>query len=281
MSEFLFPLAKKFIGGTTLKEALRVINHLQRRGFLTRLDLLGESAKSPSEAMLATQRYIEALQSKNILVQLTQMGLDFNPRLCQKNLFQVASVAQSVGGRVTVDEEGSSYAAQILEMVKEVHAKVPVLSLVLHAHLRRAPEDAIDLLRHRVHIHLTKGDGKEPLSIALQDPTRIDQQYGAVMKRLLTSGQTTVLATQDETIIQTAIDFAEREKISSEAFEFQFPYGLCSKLSARLVRQGWRVRWTVPCGPVWIPYAKQLSAELLGSLVGRVHRRVQNLFKTA
>ena len=81
------------------------------------------------------------------------------------------------------------------------------------------------------------------------------------MKRLLTSGIYHGIATQDEKMIVATKEFAARENISRDAFEFQMLYGVRRDLPVQLAQEGYRVRTYVPYGEHWYPYFMRRLAE--------------------
>jgi proline dehydrogenase len=77
----------------------------------------------------------------------------------------------------------------------------------------------------------------------------------------LLEGRYPALATHDERIIEHALDFAERNAISVDRYEFQMLYGIRRDLQERLVSIGQTVRVYVPYGTEWYPYYMRRLAE--------------------
>jgi proline dehydrogenase len=69
------------------------------------------------------------------------------------------------------------------------------------------------------------------------------------------------MATHDEKIIGEIKDFALREHVRPEDFEFQMLYGVRRDLQQSLVREGWRMRVYIPFGVAWYPYLMRRLAE--------------------
>ena len=87
------------------------------------------------------------------------------------------------------------------------------------------------------------------------------------MKRLLESEIYHGVATHDDKIIQETIQFARKEKIRKESFEFQMLYGIRNRFAKELVQKGWNVRIYVPYGKTWLPY-----------MLRRLRERKENLW---
>ncbi|MDO8528216.1 MAG: proline dehydrogenase family protein, partial [Deltaproteobacteria bacterium] len=158
---FLRPIAKRFIGGENLEEAIQALHHLQQQGFKTSLDYLGESVKNEAEACEATEEYIKTLQSlknegldKNISIKLTQLGLDIDETFARENLVKVVQAAGEMGGFVRVDMEDSAHTEQTLRMVTQVHKQYAHVGVVLQAMLRRTPEDVVEMLKEGIGVRL-------------------------------------------------------------------------------------------------------------------------------
>ena len=258
---FLLPIVQRFIAGEVLPKALQVVGRLNAQGFRTTLDLLGESVSNHEEALQSVEEYIEIIRAlhkrgldRNISIKLTQIGLDIDTAFCRDNLLKIVKEANAIGGFVRVDMESSQYTSRTIDLVEEVHRTFPEVGTVLQASLRRTPEDALRLIEKRIRIRLCKGAYKEPIEIALPDKRSVDKQYLAVMKRLLESEIYHGIATHDDKIIEEAIQFTRKEKISKGTFEFQMLYGIRNRFAKALVQKGWNVRIYVPYGKAWLPY---------------------------
>ena len=81
------------------------------------------------------------------------------------------------------------------------------------------------------------------------------------MKALLSSGVYHGIATHDPKMIDATIDFAQREGLAKEAFEFQMLYGIRRDLQEQLARDGYRMRVYVPYGKHRYPYFMRRLAE--------------------
>ena len=110
--------------------------------------------------------------------------------------------------------------------------------------------------------------------MAFPDKADVDRSYVRLMHRLMQEGNYPALATHDEAIIREARDFARREGIPGERYEFQMLYGVRRDLQMRLRQGGHNVRVYIPFGTQWYPYLMRRLAErpaniafLLGNVV--------------
>ncbi len=254
-------LAKRFIAGQRLSQALDVVEQLNRDGFMTSLDHLGEKVTSEAEANAATEQYITILEAlkdrglnKNISVKLTQIGLAISRSLCERNLAHIVKKAYDVDGFVRVDIEGSDYTQATFEVIKSVKTNAAPLGAAVQVMLKRTPDDVAGLLDREIPIRLCKGAYKEPPAIAYQKREEIDRAYLALMKRMLTASTYNAIATHDVDLIDATKAFAKNNRVARDSFEFQMLMGIRRPLQRKLKDDGWNVRIYVPFGKQWLPY---------------------------
>lgn len=270
-SSFGQRVSSRFVAGTRVEDALRVTQTLNQAGLGVSIDNLGENVTSAEEAQRSAQLYEELLceisarrLNANVSLKLTHMGLDVDAKLAYDQVRALVARAAAMTPRnfVRVDMEGSPYTQRTLDFVHELHRQNHgCVGAVIQSYMRRSEEDVARLLQDKIRIRLCKGAYKEPVEIAFQAKSEVDANYIKLMTLLLKSGIYHGLATHDEKIIREAIAFAEQEKISREAFEFQMLYGIRRDLQQSLVRKGWRVRVYVPFGTEWYPYLLRRLAE--------------------
>ncbi|HZD05699.1 MAG TPA: proline dehydrogenase family protein, partial [Longimicrobiales bacterium] len=94
-----------------------------------------------------------------------------------------------------------------------------------------------------------------------QDRARVDASFVELTRMLLTEGRYPGIATHDERMIDATLDFAAREGIGADAFEFQMLHGVRRDLQRRLLADGWNVRVYIPFGSHWYPYLMRRLAE--------------------
>ncbi|MCX7800355.1 MAG: proline dehydrogenase family protein [Fimbriimonadales bacterium] len=263
-------LVRRFIAGDDLQTALRVSEELAQRGLLVTLDNLGENTTTVEEAQAAKETYIAMLraiaqspaaESTNISIKLTQCGLDLDVDLAKRVLEEVLDVAAEHRNFVRVDMESSAYVDRTLDIMEAVFSQRKNTGTVLQSYLRRTPQDLERLLRLGMRIRLVKGAYLEPPEIAFPRKSDVDRAYVEQTERLLKSGLYHAIATHDERIIRHAQEFAHREGIPKDAFEFQMLYGIRRDLQESLAADGYRVRVYVPFGDRWYPYFTRRLAE--------------------
>jgi proline dehydrogenase len=267
-------VARRFVAGETLDDAMRATRPLNSRRIAVSLDHLGENVADAREAEATAAEYISTLEriraegaEANISIKLTALGLDIDMALCRANLERVLSAAHERDIFVRVDMEGSDYTQRTLDLVCEAHARYPNVGTVVQSMLYRTPADVETLIEQSIRVRLVKGAYMEPPTVAFPKKADVDEQYLRLMYRLLERGVYPAFATHDEALIAAAKRYAEEKLIPRARFEFQMLYGIRRDLQERLANDGYNVRVYVPYGSQWYPYLTRRMAERPANLV--------------
>lgn len=261
-------VARRFVAGESIEDAVTAVRALNRSRNLTSLDLLGENVADESGARHAAEGYLgifdrisrEQLDA-NVSLKLTQLGLDLSDSLCGELLEKIVAHAANLRNFVRVDMEGSAYTQRTVEIVKRVRARYPSVGTVMQAYLYRTEQDIQDLLAAGCRIRLCKGAYMEPPEVAFPRKADVDANYVKLMKILLASGIYHGIATHDPKMIQATKDFVRTRKIATNQFEFQMLYGIRTDLQRQIIREGYRLRVYIPFGSDWFPYFMRRLAE--------------------
>src|SRR6266576_460623 len=263
-------LTTRFIAGETIDEAVAAIRDLNAHGCAASFDHLNESVGSVAETEAEVLEYLDVLAridetgiDSNVSIKLTQFGLEIDPELAYRNARQVVEDAVRRGNFVRIDMEGSSVTQATIDVFTRLRSEFGLndVGIVLQSYLRRTMDDARELLKIPARIRLCKGAYDEPASVAFPDKKVVDDNYVSVMKLLLASGTYHGIATHDPKMIDATIEFAQREGIAKDAFEFQMLYGIRRDLQEQLARDGYGMRVYVPYGKHWYPYFMRRLAE--------------------
>ena len=269
-----FPLFKKlttrFVAGETIDEAVAAIRELNAERCTASFDHLQESVSSPAEAEAEVKEYLEVLAridetgiKSNVSIKLTQFGLELDPELAYKNARTIVANAAQRGNFVRVDMESSDVTQVTLDIFKRLRAEFGLndVGIVLQSCLRRTFDDAQELVKLPARIRICKGAYLEPPDVAFPEKKDTDENYVRVMQLLLSSGIYHGIATHDPKMIEATIQYAERERIGQEAFEFQMLYGVRRDRQRQLAKDGYNMRVYVPYGKHWYPYFMRRLAE--------------------
>jgi proline dehydrogenase len=276
-------MARRFVAGETLDEAIAAARECNSAGMLVSLDYLGENVSSTGDAQHSRDAYLEVFEriakeklNANVSCKLTQLGLDLNVDFCQGLVLSIVEFAARYENFLRVDMEGSLYTQRTIDLVKRVRARNPAVGTVIQSYLYRSETDVADLLAYGCRIRLCKGAYKELPEVAYAEKADVDGNYIRLMQHLLSSGFYHGIATHDPRMIAATIRYAAEKQISKDDFEFQMLYGIRTDLQRRLVRDGYRIRIYIPYGNDWFPYFMRRLAERpanLGFLVRNFFRK--------
>ncbi len=261
-------LARRFIAGEEIEDALRAIRQLNSEGFEVTLDYLGESVREPSSAAAACRAYLEILDRianeklrSHVSVKLTQLGLGMDEALARRHLEAIAERAARHRNFVRIDMEGSAHTESTLRIFREVGAPRDVLGVVIQSYLYRSEKDLEELLKCGARVRLVKGAYREPPEIAFPRKADVDRNFLKLAEKLLSGEGYHAIATHDPRMIDGALAMARARGGAAGRFEFQLLYGIRRPLQRDLVRRGYRVRVYVPFGKEWYPYFMRRLAE--------------------
>lgn len=257
-----FILAKRFVAGETFEESAPKVKYLNEKDISITLDLLGENVKDKETAISTVDAYIDLLngiKDSNILstisIKLTMMGLDIDLDFCKENLNKLMDVAQSHDQFVRIDMEGSDYTQVTIDIFKEAHEKYGKhVGTVIQAMLHRSKQDIDELAEMGADIRLVKGAYAESSDVALQNMPAIREAYKQYAKVLLEKTPFPRFGTHDDELVNWVKDYASKNDIAQDRYEFQMLYGLREDTMVNLTKDGYETRVYVPYGTDWFPY---------------------------
>jgi len=233
LSFLAYPLAKNWIAGKSVSEALSCSELADARGFSVILNYLGEEVETQREVEETLKEYehlLDLLQPNRIVgcisTKLTQLGLKIDSDYCRKNLAEIVGHANRLGRFVWMDMESSRFTNDTIDIYKTVFSTNKNVGICIQSYLRRSAYDVEELLR-----------------IA----------RARLMERLFkTSVNVFSVATHDDKLVKEAVRMSEKY---SKNFEFAFLKGIRDNLKLQLVNKGYRVTEYIPYGQNWMPYS--------------------------
>jgi len=258
----------RFVSGEELEDGLNAVKKVNSEGAIATLDHLGEEVFEPGETIAAASVYLDALDKikengadTNVSIKPTQVGLKIDKGLCEQNFVKVIQRAKEHGNFVRMDMEGSDCTNDTIDVFKNLRKKYDNVGIVIQSYLYRSERDIDEVLKLGGRIRLCKGAYKEPKEIAFPKKQQVDDNFVKLMEKMLLSGIYHGIATHDEKLIEKTKEFAQRNKIPKDRFEFQLLYGIRTELRYRLVKEGYNVRVYIPFGRQWYPYFMRRLAE--------------------
>jgi proline dehydrogenase len=270
-------ISSRYIAGTELADARRVVTELNAQGKLATVDVLGEEITTAEEASSITRAYLDMLDAidadgldANVSVKLTGIGLKLDPALARENLQAIAAR----GTFVRIDMEDSSTTDATLELYRELRAEGhDNLGVVLQAALKRTVDDARALAR--ANVRLCKGIYVEPPDIAYRGFDEIRDSYLRALDVLLDGGAYVGIATHDEYLVERGISAVRQRGLEPSAYDLQMLLGVRPELGDRIVADGHRLRIYVPFGRQWYEYSLrrlQENPKIAGYVAGDLGR---------
>lgn len=268
-------VARRFVAGETIDEAMAATQALNARGLMVTLDYLGESvtdkavaAASRDEILKILDRIEAAGLDANVSVKLSQLGLRIDPDTALENMRQILKRAQRYSNRVRIDMEESELVDETLNMYRTLRDDLGYqnVGVVIQAYLYRSERDVTRLIQEGAWVRLCKGAYAEPPEIAFAHKADTDANYVKLTQMMLgedaqANGVYLGIATHDDSMINAALAFAESQGIPPGDYEFQMLYGIRRDLQEDLVNRGYQVRTYVPYGTAWYPYFVRRLAE--------------------
>jgi proline dehydrogenase len=256
-------ISGRYIAGTRLADACRVVKELNAKGKMATIDVLGEEIKTRRETLDIVRAYhdvFEAIERErldsNVSVKLTGLGLNLAYELCFANLEKVVRHAAESGNFVRIDMEDSDCTSETLQMYRELREEgLDNVGIVLQAYLRRTMRDIRALAPLRPNVRLCKGIYIEPPLIAYHEFEEVQQNFVRCLRELLRVGSYVGIATHDKWLISEGQRLVAEHGLTPEQYEFQMLLGVREAAAGKLVREGNRVRIYVPFGDHWYSYS--------------------------
>lgn len=282
IEKVLFKVARQWIAGNTMEDALESARHANRNGMNAILNKLGEHVASKSAVDQTVSEYLTLVSNLRrskvtggISVKPTQVGLSISTEECRKNLDTITKKASESQSFVWIDMESSEYTDSTFGIYLDLFEQYERLGVVIQANLKRTQDDLEMLLDRGAKIRLVKGAYHESPRNAYRTRHDVDSNYKKLMTRLFDGGNEFAIATHDSRMIDSAIGLSGKHE---RKFEFQMLKGIRDEIKPSLVKDGFSVAEYIPYGTNWLPYSVRRLKErkrnilLLGSSFIHSHR---------
>jgi len=282
MQKILFGIAKQWIAGETIDDALISAKDAYRKRRHAIINKLGEYHTSKSQITKTVKEY-QIISSSfrkwkvrgGISVKPTQVGLSISLKECLRNFEIIIKNSAESHTFVWIDMESSEHTDETKEIYYDLFARYERLGIAIQANLKRTKNDLSDLLKNGAKIRLVKGAYNENSRISYKSKNKVDQNYLKLMKLLFKEGNEFGIATHDSNMINYAIKLSKKYE---RKFEFQMLKGIRDELKPELGKKGFVVTDYIPYGTNWLPYSIRRLKErkrnilLLGSSFIQSHR---------
>ena len=256
--------SRRYIAGSSVDEALKVVRDLHRQRAMVTLDILGEFISTRDEAMANTDDYLALLQrihdeqlpETNVSVKLSALGMLLDEKLCLDNMRRVLQAVSTTGNFIRIDMEDSPCTDATLAIHEALRSEFGErVGVVLQSRLRRTIDDVEEVARQPSNFRLCKGIYLEPRKIAYTDPELIRRNFVQALDRMFDLGCYVGIATHDEILVWESLRLIRKHGLAPEQYEFQMLLGVDEQLRTILIDEGHRMRVYVPYGPQWYAYS--------------------------
>lgn len=254
--------ANKYIAGDKLEHAVTTVKSLEREGFLSTIDVLGESVSEKQTAVQCKDENIEVIDAivENNLpaylsVKLTMLGLDIDYDFCYGLFEEVLAHANKKGVFIRIDMEDSSVTEKTITIFEKAKAKFDNVGIVIQAYLRRSEDDVRRLIKIGASFRICKGIYIEPEEIAFKGKDEIRENYLKLVRIALENGSYVGMATHDDHLVHKCEKIVKELKLEKDKYEFQMLLGVREQLRNQIRDAGHRVRIYVPFGQRWYEYS--------------------------
>ena len=270
---FVRKSVSRFMPGEQDEDALAAAQEQQKLGVTTIFTRLGENLTRREEFDEVTQHYLDVIDKiaaagldAHISIKPTQLGLDLDRALCERNLDRLIARAEQRNNFVWIDMEGSPYVDPTLELFKRSRATSARVGIALQAYLYRTPKDIEALIPLGPAIRIVKGAYLEPPTIAYPKKADVDQAFFSLCTRLLApdaqqTGTLLHIATHDIPLADRLLAYIKQNTVPRSAYEFAMLYGIQRGQQLRLAREGVRLRVLISYGEYWFPWYMRRLAE--------------------
>jgi len=282
IEKILFKVAKQWIAGDTIDDALITARKAYQSGRNVIINKLGEYHTSKKQIEITIKEYQKILSSYKkwkihgaISVKPTQIGLSISQKECYLNFEKIIQDARKANVFVWLDMESTEHTDETIEIYNTFFSRYERLGIALQANLKRTENDLNDLLRIGAKIRLVKGAYRENARIAFKSKKEVDDNYLKLMRILFQKSNEFAIASHDEKIIHKAQTLSKKHP---RKFEFQFLKGIREEIKSDLIKKKFVVSDYIPYGTNWLAYSVRRIKErkrnilLLGSSLIQSHR---------
>ena len=261
-------VASKYVAGSTLDDAVRVLRDLNGKGAMATLDVLGEEVHEREKAIAAVDEYLRALDridrekiDSNVSIKPTMLGLKIDEGFCHENIGRIVEKAKGYGNFVRIDMEDHTTTDATLRIYRDLQGRFGNVGCVLQAYMRRTLRDIDELPAEKPNVRICKGIYVESRTIAWKGFDTIRANYIQALDKLLSRGVYTGIATHDEYLACAASALVDKHGLKPDQYEFQMLLGVDEELRRILIDAGHRLRVYVPYGADWYAYSMRRLRE--------------------
>ena len=280
---FVRIVSRRYVAGSTLEEAVKVMKKKAEEGACFTIDVLGEEISNMDEANEFLEEYKRVIQAinensldANLSIKPTAFGLLLDPVQGMKNIEELIRMAHDHNMFTRLDMEDYRVTDDTIQVVRDMHEKgLTNMGVVLQGRLFRTLDDIKNLeneIGKLADYRICKGIYLESEEIAHTEKKAITSATIDCMNAMLDAGAYVGIATHDIPIIDAALEslkdrgmgpnVSDPRKNAGPArngkgpgYEFQMLLGVRGNLRRKLAKEGHRTRIYIPYGEKWYEYS--------------------------
>ena len=276
-------VSRRYVAGSDLKDAVKVMHRLSKEDACFTIDVLGEEITTMDEATFFLEEYkrvITAISKNNFAANLsikpTAFGLLLDSEKGMENIESLVSMANDHDMFVRLDMEDHRVTDDTIQVMLDMHEKgLTNVGVVLQARLFRTLDDIKNIaekLGPNADYRICKGIYLEPDEISHTQRKPIIEATNSCIDAMLDAGAYVGIASHDHPVINHSLKALEQRKMGPNiddprenagpkreqkgpGYEFQMLLGVRGPLRRKLSAKGHRTRVYIPYGEKWYEYS--------------------------
>lgn len=276
-------VSRRYVAGSSLDDAVRVMKRLEAENACFTIDVLGEEISSMDEANYFLEEYVRVMNSivehnidANLSIKPTAFGLLIDAEKGFENIESLVKQAALHDMFVRLDMEDHRVTTDTIQIVAKLHESgLTNVGTVLQGRLHRTLDDisnAETTLGSLADYRICKGIYLEPEEIAHTSRNDIRKGTNEAIRHALVKGAYVGIASHDQPVVDYSLkalnelgmgpmkedpraNAGPERKGKGPGYEFQMLLGVCGPLRRKLAKQGHRTRVYIPYGEKWYEYS--------------------------
>ncbi|MGI0037204.1 MAG: proline dehydrogenase family protein, partial [Nitrososphaera sp.] len=164
MERLLFKVAKKWVAGYNIDEAIRAAKDANAKGMSAILNFLGEETARQQDVEANVQEYLSLISRINsekvngcVSAKPTQLGLAIDYETCLSNYRRLAEKTSEFGQFMWIDMESAKFTEGTIAIYLELLKRYKMTGVAMQSYLRRTASDLLHVLENGGRVRLVKG----------------------------------------------------------------------------------------------------------------------------
>ncbi len=276
-------ISRRYVAGTTLSDAVKVMKRLDREQACFTIDVLGEEISNLDEATFFLEEYQRVIKAivknnldANLSIKPTAFGLLIDKEVGMSNIEKLVRDAEEHDMFVRLDMEDHRVTEDTIQVVLDLHSNgITNVGCVLQGRLYRTIADINSVAKElgpAADYRICKGIYLESEDIAHASRPAIIAATNDCIDALIASGAYLAVASHDYPVINHTLkalesagmgphkadvrdNAAKQRNNKGPGYEFQMLLGVRGPLRRKLRKEGHRTRVYIPYGEKWYEYS--------------------------